>query len=186
MIEKLKKLASSLKFFQESIVDAVAYDDKTDYSFIESWRLGLEAEANGDVIAAENSYLVGLTDAKANGLSNYGASLLATSLADLYQNERRFAEAEENYKFAIAFFEKSQIFNGESEQALLAEFGADKYAEVQAIRDRVLSLSRYFLSGRKSRYVQVLESYACLLRKTNRRDEAASLEQRAELQKKSE
>ena len=101
-------------------------------------------------------------------------------LALLYSQQGKYAEAEPFYQRALAIIEKmrgrehQELVPTLSDLALLY-YQQGKYAEAEPFFQRALSIAE---KAPDPALTSILENYAALLRKTDRRDEAAELEER--------
>jgi tetratricopeptide (TPR) repeat protein len=95
----------------------------------------------------------------------------------------KFAEAERSYNQAIDICQKTSLTNCSMTFRNLAKLYTTqgKYTEAEPLFKRSLAIYESSLLGREpsARIVFVLESYAELLRKTNREEEANAIESRA-------
>jgi len=179
-MDSFKKLAASFKFVKESVCDAISFGDGEEYSYIGICQAGLTAESIGNVAAAEENYLAALASAERGGKDGLGVSIPATLLADLYQNNNRFAEAEGLYRHAIEIYDKYELINSEAKTKLADEVGTARYAQLEAMYQRFRAVTDLLYPGRNNQKIRLLESYAALLRKTDQRSAAEVFESRAE------
>jgi hypothetical protein len=179
-MDSIKKLAASLKFVRESIADAISHDEDQEYGYVGLCQAGLSEEISGNVEAAEVSYLAALASAHRNGIDSLGVLLPTNLLADLYQSHDRFSEAEGLYRRAIEIFVKHRLLHSATQQAIIDEFGPAKNAKYQAMYKQFKTVMKIFHPSQDNLQIRVLESYAALLRKTDRRGEAEVLEFSAE------
>lgn len=179
-MDSFKKLAASFKFVKESVADAISFGDGEEYSYIGICQAGLSAESSGNLAAAEENYLAALASAELDGKDGLGACLPLNLLADFYQNQERFSESEGLYIRAIELLEKYEPLTCETQKLLADQFGPDKYAQYEAMYQQFRAVTNLLHAEADNQYVRILESYAALLRKTNRNPLAEVIELRAE------
>ncbi len=179
-MDSFKKLAASFKFVKESVADAISFGDGEEYSYIGICQAGLSAESGGNLAAAEENYLAALASAELDDKDGLGACLPLNLLADFYQNQERFSESEGLYIRAIELLEKYESLTCETQKLLADQFGPDKYAQYEAMYQQFRAVTNLLHPEADNQYVRILESYAALLRKTNRNPLAEVFELRAE------
>ena len=105
-------------------------------------------------------------------------------LAERYQDQGRYAEAEESYQFAMKIVEMTlgpehpEVATSMNNLAVLY-YAQGKYAEAEPLYERALAIREKALGPEHVNVATTLENYAELLRKTNRDTEAEKLEARA-------
>ena len=110
---------------------------------------------------------------KALGPEHRHVALSLNKLAELYQNQGRYAEAEPLYRRSLAIREKAlapehpHVARTLNDLALLF-YNQGKYAEAGILYQQCLAILEKALGPHSPDLVTVLQNYACLLRKADR------------------
>ena len=138
---------------------------------------------NGNYSEAERLWLAALRVAERFGPEDGRLAISLGFLAELYQAQSRYSEAEPFQKRALSIEEKilgSEYPNVATSLNNLAELYRvqDRYAEAEPLHKRAIAIVEKAVGPEHPNVATFLENYAALLRRTNREAEAMKLEAR--------
>ncbi len=147
-------------------------------------KAGGEAYQQGRYTDAETSWLAALEQAKKFGDEDTRLATSLNNLAELYDTQGQYAQAEALYKRSLAIREKAlgpehpSVATSLNNLALLYHTQG-QYAQAEPLYKRSLAIKEKALGPEHPNVASGLENYADLLQKTDRTAEADELEERA-------
>ncbi len=147
-------------------------------------KAGLEAYQEGRYAEAMGWYLEALKEAEKFGKQDPRVGVSLNNLADLYNIQAKYIEAEPLYLRSLTLLEETfgpehPIVDATLNNLALLYRAQDNYGEAEPLYLRSLELREKVLGPEHPNLAKTLENYAALLRKLDRNEEADQLEERA-------
>lgn len=139
-----------------------------------------EAFQEGRYAEAETLLTAALKEAESFETEDPRLVVTLNNLARLYDDQKKYAEAESLYRRILAIDEKTLGPDNPNMATTLYRLATlkqaqGKYAEAEPFYQRALAIRERVLEPGHPDVIMILESYAAFLRETNRADKAAQL-----------